>query len=506
VTRYAGRVGWAAVAVLAAFAALLGAAGVRPGHAEAALPGASVRLTRAPYLTDVTTDSVRVTWATATAASGTVRFGQPGACTVNASTAVSGARITVNGTAEYQYSVRLTGLAATRTYCYRIFAGPTDLLGTNPSPRFTTLDPPAAGTGFTFVVLGDWGSTTAADGTNTGALNVNQAALAAAIAHSGARFAVTTGDIAYPAGSQTNYGDLSQTGPDISAVFAPSYWTLAGQGVPLFTVPGNHGRTSTLLSVWPESTVVARSGGRYAMLAYPSIDGSVPASYPTSYYAFTTGGVRFYLLDASWSDNNTGSATGGACGANCRKYEVDRDAHWTTSSAEYQWLAQDLATHPGVAKLAFFHFPLRSDNPTESSDLYLQNLPTNPNSLEKLLYDGGVRLVFNGHSHTYQRFVAPPGGVASYVSGGGGERLEPVAPCTVTDAYAIGWSYSSSRGSVCGAAQVPTSISQVFHFLRVTVSGATITVAPTNAAGATFDVMTYSLAARTAASAARRRR
>jgi hypothetical protein len=59
------------------------------------------------------------------------------------------------------------------------------------------------------------------------------------------------------------------------------------------------------------------------------------------------------MLDASWVNNNVGTATGGGCGRlpSCKIYQVDHDAHWTTSSAEYQWLAQDLAAHPGGLKL-----------------------------------------------------------------------------------------------------------------------------------------------------------
>jgi len=39
------------------------------------------------------------------------------------------------------------------------------------------------------------------------------------------------------------------------------------------------------------------------------------------------------------------------------------------------------------------------------------------------------------------------------------------------DAYGIGWSPSKLTGSACGAAHAPTSAANVFHFLKVTVSG-----------------------------------
>ena len=52
--------------------------------------------------------------------------------------------------------------------------------------------------------------------------NPDQANLYARIAASGARFAVTTGDNSYPSGSQSNYGDLQQSGANLSAIFGPA--------------------------------------------------------------------------------------------------------------------------------------------------------------------------------------------------------------------------------------------------------------------------------------------
>ncbi|HZT53485.1 MAG TPA: fibronectin type III domain-containing protein, partial [Gaiellaceae bacterium] len=328
-------------------------------------------------------------------------------------------------------------------------------------------------------------------GVNDGSLNVNQAGVDAQIAASGAQFAISVGDVAYPGGTQTEYGDLNQTGANVSAVFGPSYWALPGQSVPLLQVDGNHGQNVNSITTWPETLAAAAAGGSYQMRSYPSIDGTTPGSYPDTYYAFSVGGVRFYLLEAAWGNSNTGTATGGACGQNCAIYQVDHDAHWTVSSAEYQWLARDLAAHPGGLKFAFFHFPLYADNATQTSDAYLDNTPGSTGSLEQLLHDNGVQLVFTGHAHIYERNISRPGGVISYVTGGGGGQAEPVSHCSTTDAYAIGWSYSKSSGSACGAATPPTTDAQVYHFLKVSVDGSTVTVAPTDSQGHTFDVQTY---------------
>ncbi|WP_179199865.1 metallophosphoesterase [Streptomyces sp. NRRL B-24572] len=344
-------------------------------------------------------------------------------------------------------------------------------------------------------MLGDWGDTTS-NGVNSGAVNEDQANVLSRLAASGARFALSTGDVAYPSGSPTNYGDLQQSGVNISGVFAPEYYAAPGQKLPMFSTNGNHGRTATLLLTWPQPAVTAASNGVYSQVGYPSFFGSTPATYPTTYYAFSSGGVRFYMLDASWSDTNTGTADGNNCEGtdHCATYQVDAAAHWATTSAEYQWLQQDLAAHPGGVKVAAFHFPLRSDDPTEPDDEYLKNNPGSTDTLEQLLHDNGVNLVFNGHAHIYQRNVAPPGGVPSYVTGGGGAKLSSVGGhgCDPTDAYALGWSYSSNVGRRCpSSVPVPAADANVHHFLLVSVLGSTLTVTPTDSLGNVFDAQTY---------------
>lgn len=477
-----------------AVAAVASAGFLSPAHAaQTGLPGASVILTRAPYLTDLTQTSVQVNWAAAVQGYGSAGYGPAGNCAASTVTSVKLSNpVTVGTTVEYQNSVTLTGLTAGTVYCYRVTTGGTDLLGTVISPQFTTLQAPGSTTPFTFGVLGDWGST-AVGLTNTGAVNQAQANVDALIASSGAQFAVTTGDIAYPGGTQNSYGDLNATGPDVSAVFGPSYWAVPGMTVPLFAVSGNHGKNATYLSTWPETAATAASAGVYAMTSYPSEAGSVPGTYPTSYYAFTAGPARFYMLDAAWDNSALGTATGGTCGTStsCRLYQVDHAAHWLTTSAEMIWLAKDLAAHPGGLKFAFFHFPLHSDNATESSDVYLDG----PGNLEQVLHDAGVSVVFNGHAHIYQRTTATsPDSVRSYVTGGGGAVLEPVSVCKGPGAYAIGWSYTSNSGTACGLAPKPTSDAQVYNFLKITVAGTSVTVTPVNSLGRTFDVHTYQFA------------
>ncbi|HEY5098133.1 MAG TPA: fibronectin type III domain-containing protein [Acidimicrobiales bacterium] len=494
--------------------------------------GFNATLTRAPYVTDLTQTGADVNWATTVSPvtnPGTLQWGPLGSCTAHTTTvpatlpnsfpaagtptSITGSAFSVvSGTNEYQSTVVLTGLSPSTTYCYRpLGPGSVDLLGSNPTQQFTTLDPANSSTPLTFDVVGDIGETLYSSTTAfPNNLNTDQAAVDSLIGSSGAKFVVTAGDVGYSGGTQANYGDLQNGGSEISDIFGPSYWAQT-QGLPVFPGEGNHGQNTIGLRSWPEANTAAASGGAYAYDSYPAPtqDGTNAGTYPDGWYAFSDAGVRIYVLDSAWADgSNVGTATGAACTsageAACPGYQVDHDEHWTPSSPEYKWLAADLASHPGSVKLAVWHYPLRSDESSQDSDVYLQNSPSNPfqsTSLESLLSSNGVKLAFNGHAHNYER-IAPSaaGQITNYVTGGGGGVLEPVSTgssCTGFKSsgsiYAIGWSPTSNTGTVCGTGvPTPQSAAQVFNFLKVTVNGGTVTVTPTNAAGQTFDVQSYS--------------
>ena len=443
-----------------------------------AVPGGAVtapQLSRYPYLTDLVGTSVTVNWATdRSSATGSAAWGAVGAggvCSPTNSVTATKTAITVNGLAEWQWKAKLV-LPAPGSYCYGVLLAGGNLLGDDPSPTFQTQVPAGDTTPYSFAVFGDWGQTDA-NGNNP-----DQANLMARIAGSGVRFAVTVGDNGYPNGDQTNYGDLQQSGANISAIFGPSMWAIPGRSIPIFPAAGNHGLSGgtshTDLTNWPQDVAVSSSGGRYQGDAYCCVNGTTSANYASSWYAFDAGNARFYMLTAAWGDSNVGTAD---------VYANDKAAHWTPGAAEYDWLVSDLAAHPAGAKFAFFHYPLYSDQASQASDPYLQGA----NSLEGLLARNGVDIVFNGHAHIYQRNRASQAGYpVSYVTGGGGATLQSVRNCSAIDAYAIGWSPSS-----CGGAPVPDSPTRVYHFLKVTVNGPNVTVAPTDELGRTFDVQTY---------------
>jgi chitodextrinase len=426
-------------------------------------------LTRYPYLTDSIQDSITVNWATdRSATTGNVQWGPLGSCTAN-TMAATRTGISVNSALEYQWKA-VVPVAADTQYCYRIQSGAADLLGTDPSPQFTSQVAAGSTAAYSFAVFGDWGQAYA------GGVNADQTNVLQQLSQSGARFAVMTGDTAYPGGGEKEYGDLNQAGVDMSTVFGPTFWGVPGRSIPVFNVTGNHGFTNGKFQVqnWPEDNAARASGGKYAMEPYPSINGSTPATYPSMWYAVDAGNTRLYMLTASWADGNIGTGS---------VYQNDRDAHWLPSSAEYQWLQADLAAHPSALKLAFWHYPLYADSSGQPSDTFLQG---GNGTLQGLLDQNNVAIAFNGHAHGYERNKPDTAGLVSYVIGNGGAALGSVSGCSTFDLYAIG-----ANGSHCGSGPAGQTNDHVFGFAKVTVNGRQVTVTPTDELGRTYDIQTY---------------
>ncbi len=492
-----------------------------------ASPVYSSLLTRVPYVTDLQRTTAEVNWSENTSARGYVTYGQAGNCTATKTATVStklppfvptaggGSDTTdqykVNGVGQWQSSIELTGLSAGTSYCYEAFSSTGALLA--PSQSFSTLDATLPSTGLTFDVVADLGETNGAD-ESAGFVNQNQANIDSEIGQSRAKFLVTAGDVAYSGGTSSNYGNLTakptSATDETSNIFGPSYWPATG-GIPTYQASGNHGQINTGLRTFPEETTAQSTGGVYDYVTYPAIAGLAPATAtPDDWYAVQDGNVRIYVLDAAWSDGaaylNTTSATGSACPANqseCEGYQIEAAEHWGQSSKEMTWLKQDLAAHPSQIKFAVFHYPLTSLQTDQQSDVYLDT------TLEPVLKGAGVSMAFDGHAHTYQRFVPNAGSnqLISYVSGGGGGVLQPVDGNTDThglcagelsqaNVYAIG--HSSSQGSACSTGNVlgnghSITPAQVYNFLKVNVTGNVITVSPTNALGRVFDQQTYTV-------------
>jgi hypothetical protein len=98
-----------------------------------------------------------------------------------------------------------------------------------------------------------------------------------------------------------------------------------------------------------------------------------------------------------------------------------------SSSAQAQWLRQDLAAHPTRCTLAYAHHP-RFTSGTNSPG---------SNSIKPLfqaLYDYGADVLLVGHDHHYERFAPqnpsgardPARGIREFLVGTGGRGFHPV--------------------------------------------------------------------------------
>ena len=93
------------------------------------------------------------------------------------------------------------------------------------------------------------------------------------------------------------------------------------------------------------------------------------------------------------------------------------------ASPQYQWLAADIAAHPNVCTIAFYHHPVYFVGPIDD--------PQNMGAVWSLMAQNGVDVVFNGHDHSYQRWkpldgtgAVASGGVTEFVVGGGGHGIQ----------------------------------------------------------------------------------
>jgi hypothetical protein len=99
----------------------------------------------------------------------------------------------------------------------------------------------------------------------------------------------------------------------------------------------------------------------------------------------------------------------------------------SANSPQLQWLQADLAAHPSVCTLAYFHQPLYSSvgGTPGTTGATISSVRTFWNAL----YAGGADLVLNGHRHVYERLarMAPDGspdptnGIREIVVGSGGD-------------------------------------------------------------------------------------
>ena len=230
---------------------------------------------------------------------------------------------------------------ADQRYCYRIYRGSTDLLGTMPSPEFRAALAPGSTQPFSFAVVGSFGYPTADE-------DPAQQALATSVARGPSRFIMGSGGVAYT-GAQVDYGDLVRPG---AGVFERGYWSEPGMSMPIFPAESNKGAFFPFVTNWKVTKTLQASGGVSKIDTYCCVNGSREQNLASVWYAFSFGRARFYVLDAAWPNGNVGTGS---------IYENDWIEHFQPDTPQYQWLANGLASRPVELKFAFFNFPLADD-------------------------------------------------------------------------------------------------------------------------------------------------
>lgn len=138
---------------------------------------------------------------------------------------------------------------------------------------------------------------------------------------------------------------------------------------------------------------------------------------------------------------------------------VDHYTTFTSGSAQYNWIVNDLASTTKPWKILMFH------EPGWGAGTHANNTNTQTH-LHPLVMQYGVDLVVNGHNHNYARAMVD--GKPYITSGGGGAPL-----------YDVNTS----------AANIVTAV-KALHYTAINIQNDTLTFTATNSAGAVIDTFT----------------
>ena len=334
--------------------------------------GTGVTLVRRPYLQQMSSTRVVISWATR-------ESGVPSAQVSGASTArtVTGASRLVPASRSglgfdyYHHDVVVSGLSPATAYAYDAAVGSAPVM----SAGFRTA--PATGTGNTaFIVFGDSG---------TGSTQQRQ--LATLMSNDTFDVALHAGDIAY--GFSNGTGDASYK------TYNDWFFDIYASWLPFrafYPAEGNH-----------DSRPANGDGIAYLDAFTLPTNGASP-SYPDHaerYYSFDSGRVHFVVLDTEFAFQDVARRT-----------------------EQLAWLESDLATTAQPWKIALFHRSPYSAGGEHGSDLAVRA------AFSPLFERYGVQLVLSAHEHTYERTrplrESATGTAVTYiVAGGGGAPLYP---------------------------------------------------------------------------------
>jgi hypothetical protein len=136
-------------------------------------------------------------------------------------------------------------------------------------------------------------------------------------------------------------------------------------------------------------------------------------------------------------------------------------------SEQGRWLRRDLANHPSLCTLAYFHHPLYASG-TGSDTPEVK-------PLWRILYDRDADVVLSGHAHRYERFrpITPNGepdatsGIRQFIVGTGGEPGEKMYGSTAPNMQVM-------KRNTPGVLKLDLSAG-TYHWKFVPIAGKTFT-------------------------------
>lgn len=323
-------------------------------------------LQRGPYLQKPTSSSMVVMWRTDVSAPGVVHYG-------TSPTALNDS--VVEGTANTDHTVEITGLDDNATYYYAVSVNGVQLAGGDDHHHFKTSPIPGTVQPIRIWATGDFGKG------NTEQRQVRDSY----IDYTGQKTTdvwIWLGDNAYDDGTDAEY--QTKVFDIYDSIF---------RYMPFMPCPGNHDYNS-ISPVQSTQHPDNHSGPYYDIINVPTNGeaGGVPSGRE-HFYSYDYGNVHFVSLNSELGSPTTQS----------HDWIGVYPFGSFNGSPLVDWLRDDLSQNDKKWTIIYFHQPPYSKGSHDSDDIWEVYMEAMRENFVPIFDEFGVDLVVNGHSHVYER-------------------------------------------------------------------------------------------------------